>query len=124
MLEPYILLTILEQASRHAILSNLVIYDAEARPAADVQTLGGDHGGGSPDEVDSALVAVDLGALHSLRGQAEGPPQRPCLNDTSVPIMPQVRCSTRVRSRSQHWLLLHAAHASARPVGACTACSR
>jgi len=29
------------------------------------QTLGGDHGGGSPEEVDSALVAVDLGALHA-----------------------------------------------------------
>ena len=31
------------------------------------QTLGGDHGGGSPEEVDSALVAVDLKALHASR---------------------------------------------------------
>ncbi|KAL4452193.1 hypothetical protein ABPG75_007855 [Micractinium tetrahymenae] len=35
------------------------------------QTLGGDHGGGSPEEVDSALVGVDIGALRaSLAGQA------------------------------------------------------
>ena len=33
------------------------------------QTLGGDHGGGSPEEVDSGFVAVDLGALHdAMRG--------------------------------------------------------
>ncbi len=31
------------------------------------QTDGGDHGGGTPPEVDSALVAVDLAALHRLR---------------------------------------------------------
>lgn len=36
------------------------------------QTLGGDHGGGSPEEVDSALVAVDIGALRSLRAGAGG----------------------------------------------------
>lgn len=28
------------------------------------QTLSGDHGGGSPEEVDSVLIAVDLSALH------------------------------------------------------------
>lgn len=37
------------------------------------QTLGGDHGGGSPEEVDSALVAVDVGALHA--SQAAQPEQ-------------------------------------------------
>lgn len=31
------------------------------------QTAGGDHGGGTPAEVDSALVAVDLAALHRIR---------------------------------------------------------
>lgn len=31
------------------------------------QTLGGDHGGGSPEEVDSALVAVDLRALRAAK---------------------------------------------------------
>jgi phosphatidylinositol glycan class O len=37
------------------------------------QTLGGDHGGGSPEEVDSALVAVDLKALYeSSRGVGTG----------------------------------------------------
>ena len=34
------------------------------------QTLGGDHGGGSPEEADSALVAIDLGALHNARDAA------------------------------------------------------
>jgi hypothetical protein len=35
------------------------------------QTLGGDHGGGSPEEVDSALVAVDVAALRAaLRPEA------------------------------------------------------
>eukprot|EP00887_Chlorella_sp_A99_P003022 scaffold9.g3022.t1 len=34
------------------------------------QTLGGDHGGGSPEEVDSALVAIDLGALAGARAGA------------------------------------------------------
>lgn len=32
------------------------------------QTLGGDHGGGSPEEVDSVLVAIDIGALHRWAG--------------------------------------------------------
>jgi phosphatidylinositol glycan class O len=37
------------------------------------QTLGGDHGGGSPEEVDSALVAVDMKALYeSSRGVGIG----------------------------------------------------
>ncbi|PRW57424.1 GPI ethanolamine phosphate transferase 3 [Chlorella sorokiniana] len=31
------------------------------------QTLGGDHGGGSPEEVDSALVAVDIKALRDAQ---------------------------------------------------------
>lgn len=31
------------------------------------QTLGGDHGGGSPEEVDSALVAVDIRSLAQQR---------------------------------------------------------
>jgi hypothetical protein len=57
-----------------------------------VQTLGGDHGGGTPDEVETALVAVDLRALHALRGSAEGPPQRPAGMPEPVPIMQQVRC--------------------------------
>lgn len=33
------------------------------------QTMGGDHGGGSSEEVDSALVAVDIGVLHTLRAE-------------------------------------------------------
>lgn len=33
------------------------------------QTMGGDHGGGSSEEVDSALIAVDIGALHTLRDE-------------------------------------------------------
>lgn len=36
------------------------------------QTLGGDHGGGSPEEVDSALVAVDIAALRALQGTPGG----------------------------------------------------
>lgn len=36
------------------------------------QTLGGDHGGGSPDEVDSALVAVDIGALRASLAKEAG----------------------------------------------------
>lgn len=39
------------------------------------QTLGGDHGGGSPEEVDSALVAVDIAALRDAKQaqqQADG----------------------------------------------------
>lgn len=39
--------------------------------AAAGQTLSGDHGGGSPEEVDSALVVIDPAALRSL-GQLEG----------------------------------------------------
>ena len=31
------------------------------------QTLTGEHGGGTPQETDSALLAVHLGALHALR---------------------------------------------------------
>ena len=31
------------------------------------QTLTGEHGGGTPPETDSALLAVHLGALHALR---------------------------------------------------------
>lgn len=36
------------------------------------QTLGGDHGGGSPEEVDSALVAVDVGALRASLAEQAG----------------------------------------------------
>ncbi len=36
------------------------------------QTLGGDHGGGSPEEVDSALVAVDIGALRASLAKEAG----------------------------------------------------
>lgn len=31
------------------------------------QTLTGDHGGGAPEEVDSALFALNLGAYHQIR---------------------------------------------------------
>lgn len=31
------------------------------------QTLTGDHGGGAPEEVDSALFALHLGAYHQIR---------------------------------------------------------
>jgi hypothetical protein len=33
------------------------------------QTLGGDHGGGSPEEVDSLLLAVDVAALRGASGR-------------------------------------------------------
>ena len=36
------------------------------------QTDAGDHGGGSAPEVDSALVAIDLAALHALRRGGSG----------------------------------------------------
>ncbi|KAA6426392.1 MAG: GPI ethanolamine phosphate transferase 3-like, partial [Trebouxia sp. A1-2] len=35
------------------------------------QTLTGDHGGGAPEEVDSALFALNLGAYHQIRHQQE-----------------------------------------------------
>ena len=31
------------------------------------QTLTGDHGGGAPEEVDSALLALNMGAYHQIR---------------------------------------------------------
>lgn len=31
------------------------------------QTLTGDHGGGAPEEVDSALFALNVGAYHQIR---------------------------------------------------------
>lgn len=31
------------------------------------QTLTGDHGGGAPEEVDSALFALNVGAYHKIR---------------------------------------------------------
>lgn len=31
------------------------------------QTLTGDHGGGAPEEVDSALFALNVGAYHNIR---------------------------------------------------------
>lgn len=52
------------------------------------QTLGGDHGGGSPEEVDSVLVAVDLAALHDAM-EAGGAPalvSAPCRHDCSCGI--------------------------------------
>lgn len=36
------------------------------------QTMGGDHGGGSPEEVDSALVAIDVGRLRSATQASAG----------------------------------------------------
>lgn len=65
------------------------------------QTLGGDHGGGSPEEVDSVLVAVDLGSLaRELSGGGGGsaPPPPLCVTDCScgedgnqcVPDLPQI----------------------------------
>ena len=57
-----------------------------------VQTLGGDHGGGSPDEVDSALLAVDVGRLRALR-TAEGTGVRQqAATALQAPVMPQVHC--------------------------------
>ncbi|KAL0033440.1 hypothetical protein WJX77_009614 [Trebouxia sp. C0004] len=35
------------------------------------QTLTGDHGGGAPEEVDSALLALNMGAYHRIRHQQE-----------------------------------------------------
>ncbi|KAL0051642.1 hypothetical protein WJX82_011079 [Trebouxia sp. C0006] len=35
------------------------------------QTLTGDHGGGAPEEVDSALLALNMGAYHQIRHQQE-----------------------------------------------------
>ena len=58
------------------------------------QTLGGDHGGGSPDEVDSALLAVDVEALQVLRGAAKSgfhQPKQPAA--LPVPVMAQVPVS-------------------------------
>ena len=31
------------------------------------QTMNGDHGGGAPEEVDSALFALHMGAYHQIR---------------------------------------------------------
>ncbi|CAD7702958.1 unnamed protein product [Ostreobium quekettii] len=39
------------------------------------QTLNGDHGGGSDEEVDTALIAFNLGRLHSLRSPPTPAPQ-------------------------------------------------
>lgn len=41
-------------------------FSATTPPCCAGQTLSGDHGGGSPEEVDSALVAIDPAALHCL----------------------------------------------------------
>ena len=35
------------------------------------QTLTGDHGGGAPEEVDSALLALNMGAYHQIRSASE-----------------------------------------------------
>ncbi len=63
------------------------------------QTLGGDHGGGSPDEVDSALLAVDVARLRALRAAAQtmhGRRQPPAA--LRAPVMPQVCRSDSFRS--------------------------
>ena len=55
------------------------------------QTLGGDHGGGSPDEVESALLAVDLRKLQTLKRQRAGGARQQMRPRYPTPVMPQVR---------------------------------
>lgn len=38
------------------------------------QTMTGDHGGGAPEEVDSALFALHMGAYHQIRSNCAFPP--------------------------------------------------
>lgn len=62
------------------------------------QTMGGDHGGGSPEEVESALLAVHVGALHAARaGRSLHAGLRGVFGETAAtahaeptPAMPQV----------------------------------
>ena len=70
-----------------------------------LQTLGGDHGGGSPDEVDSALLAIDVGALQALRTLRASGAREALQNPT--PIMPQV---------PHNWSSLHDAGGILSPV--------
>ena len=67
------------------------------------QTMGGDHGGGSPEEVDSALLAVQVGALHAARAGRALHGSRSSLSRGTVkvsraertPAMPQASVRTR-----------------------------
>ena len=73
------------------------------------QTLGGDHGGGSPEEVDSALVAVHVGALHASRAaRALHAESRSSAGEAArsgpTPAMPQVIALQALELNAGHML--------------------
>lgn len=51
------------------------------------QTMTGDHGGGAPEEVDSALFALHMGAYHQIRSNCASSPlatAQCCVHITTV----------------------------------------
>ena len=52
------------------------------------QTLTGDHGGGAPQEVDSALFALHMGAYHQIRSAYASSPlaTTPCCTSSGSPM--------------------------------------
>lgn len=62
------------------------------------QTMTGDHGGGAPEEVDSALFALHMGAYHGIRSDCASSP------------LATAQCCVHIMSVIQLWWLPAAAN--------------